>query len=97
MGSRSDDEEAASTAPAGAPGSRRSPLLGTATGLQANLRGAGPVVAASYTLIGAILLLGGLGYAADAWLETGPWLLLLGLLLGLVVGFYELARLVWRR
>jgi F0F1-type ATP synthase assembly protein I len=98
MGSRADDEEAASTAPANASGSRRrSLLLGSATSLQANLRGAGPAVAASYTLIGAILLLGGLGYAADAWFDTGPWLLLLGLLLGLVVGFYELARLVWRR
>jgi ATP synthase protein I len=53
------------------------------------------VAAASYTLIGAIMLLGALGYAADSWLGTSPWLLLLGLLLGIVVGFYELARTVW--
>lgn len=68
-----------------------------ARGLQASLRGAGPVIAASYTLIGAIILLGGLGYLADGWLGTAPWLLVTGLLLGLVVGFYELARLVWPR
>lgn len=68
-----------------------------ARGLQRGLRSAGPVAAASYTLIGAIVFLGGLGYVADRWLDTGPWLLLGGLLLGIVVGFYELARVVWRR
>ena len=55
------------------------------------------LAAASYTLIGAIIVLGGLGYFADTWLGTSPWLLLLGLLLGIVVGFYELAMVVWGR
>ncbi|CAN5741818.1 hypothetical protein BH24ACI4_BH24ACI4_06470 [soil metagenome] len=75
---------------------RGSPLE-PARGLQASLKSAGPVMGASYALIGAILLLGGLGYFADGWLGTEPWLLLGGLLLGIVVGFYELARVVWRR
>jgi ATP synthase protein I len=65
--------------------------------LQTNVRSAAPVAAASYTLIGAIVLLGALGYFADGWLGTEPWLLIGGLLLGIVVGFYELARVVWRR
>jgi F0F1-type ATP synthase assembly protein I len=65
--------------------------------LQENIRRSGPAAGASYTLIGAILLLGGLGYALDAWLSSSPWLLLAGLLLGLIVGFYELAKTVWRR
>ena len=52
---------------------------------------------ASYTLIGAILVLGGIGYALDAWRGTSPWFLLSGLLLGIIVGFYELAKTVWRR
>jgi F0F1-type ATP synthase assembly protein I len=64
--------------------------------LQENVRRAGPAAAASYALIGAILLLGGIGYAADWWLGTAPWFLLAGLLMGLVVGFYELAKTVWR-
>ena len=64
---------------------------------QENVRRAGPVAAGSYTLIGAILLLGGIGYAIDIWRGTSPWFLLAGLLLGIVVGFYELARLVWPR
>ena len=40
-------------------------------------------------------LLGGLGYAVDRWWGTSPWLLLAGLLLGLIVGFYDLARTIW--
>ena len=50
-----------------------------------------------YTLIGAILLLGGGGYAVDAWWDTAPWFLLGGLTLGLIVGFYELAKVLWWR
>ena len=51
---------------------------------------------ASYTLIGAIVLLGGIGYALDEWRGTSHWFLFGGLILGLVVGFYELARTLWR-
>jgi hypothetical protein len=40
--------------------------------LQANMDSVGPAVAASYTLIGAILLLGGVGYALDRRFETAP-------------------------
>jgi F0F1-type ATP synthase assembly protein I len=64
--------------------------------LQENLRRSGPAVVAGYTLIGAILLLGGLGYVIDRWQGTSPWFLLIGLLAGIVVGFYELAKIVWR-
>jgi F0F1-type ATP synthase assembly protein I len=71
-------------------------VRGSLNAFQENLRRAGPAAAAGYTLIGAILLLGGLGYAIDRWRGTAPWFLLAGLLLGIVVGFYELARTVWR-
>jgi F0F1-type ATP synthase assembly protein I len=63
--------------------------------LQESVRRSGPAAAASYTLIGAIILLGGIGYAIDQWRGTSPWFLLGGLLLGLIVGFYELAKTVW--
>jgi F0F1-type ATP synthase assembly protein I len=65
--------------------------------LQENLRRSGPALTAGYTLIGAILLLGGLGYALDYWRGTSPWFLLVGLLLGLVVGFYELVKIALRK
>jgi F0F1-type ATP synthase assembly protein I len=62
-----------------------------------NITRSGSVIAASYTLVGGILLLGGIGYAVDRWHGTAPWFLLTGLLLGIVVGFYELAKTVYRR
>ena len=65
--------------------------------VQENLRAAGPAAAAGYTLIGAIGLLGGLGYALDEWRGTSPWFLVGGLLLGLVVGFSELAKIIFRK
>ena len=65
--------------------------------LQENLRRSGPAVGAGYTLIGAILTLGGIGYALDAWRGTTPWFLLTGLMAGIIVGFYELAKTVWPR
>jgi F0F1-type ATP synthase assembly protein I len=46
-------------------------------------------------MIGAILLLGGIGYVVDRWQGTSPWALLAGLLLGVVVGFYELVKTTW--
>ena len=64
---------------------------------QDNVSRSMPGAAASYTLIGAILLMGSIGYALDRWLGTAPWLLLVGLLLGIVTGFYELAKAVWRK
>jgi F0F1-type ATP synthase assembly protein I len=63
--------------------------------MQESLRRSGPAAAAGYTLIGAIILLGGIGYALDAWRGTSPWFLLSGLLLGLIVGFFELAKTIW--
>ena len=65
--------------------------------MQDNLRKAGPAAAAGYTLIGAILLLGAIGYALDVWRGTSPWFLIAGLLLGLIVGFFELAKTIWSK
>lgn len=64
---------------------------------QESTQRAGPAATASYSLIGAILLLGGAGYALDAWRGTEPAFLLGGLLLGVVTGLYLLAKAVWRR
>lgn len=72
-------------------------LARAARSLRDNVVRSGPVAAASYTLVGAILLLGWLGYALDRWLDTDPWLLVTGLAAGIVVGFYELVKTVWRR
>ena len=72
-------------------------LADSARSFQDNVRRSGSVAGASYTLIGAIMLLGGIGYAVDKWRGTSPWFLLGGLLLGLIVGFYDLAKTVWHK
>ena len=75
----------------------RSSLERATKAFQENVTRAGPVAAAAYTLVGSIILLGGIGYAVDRWQGTSPWFLLAGLMLGLVIGFYELAKTVWPR
>ncbi len=78
------------------PDERESFVSGSLRNLQDNIRRAGPAATASYSLIGAVLLLGGGGRLLDRWQGTEPWGLLAGLLAGLVVGFYELAKTVWK-
>jgi len=72
-------------------------LARSAKSLQDNVRRSGSVAGASYTLIGAIIMLGGIGYAIDRWRGTSPWFVLGGLLFGVIVGFYELAKTVWHK
>ncbi len=56
-----------------------------------------PAAAASYSLIGGVIVLVLLGYFLDEWLGTKPWLMLFGLAIGLFTGFYELAKTIWRK
>jgi F0F1-type ATP synthase assembly protein I len=58
--------------------------------VQDTLDQVGPAASASYTLVGAVLVLGALGYGFDRWQGTSPWGLVAGLFLGMAVGFYEL-------
>jgi F0F1-type ATP synthase assembly protein I len=67
----------------------------SAKSLQDNVQRAGPAASVGYTMTGAIILLGGIGYAVDVWMDTAPWGLFVGLALGLVVGFYELGKTIW--
>lgn len=76
---------------------RDSSLARAMKAVQARMHAAGPAIAASYTLLGAILLLGGAGYALDARYDTSPALVVAGLLLGVAAGLYQLARTLWRR
>ena len=76
---------------------RSSPLERSLEAFQETVRKSGPAAMGSYTLIGAIILLGGIGYAVDSWRGSSPWGLVIGLVLGLIVGFYELAKAVFRQ
>ena len=76
---------------------RGTPLERSMEAFQETVRRSGPAAMGSYTLIGAIIMFGGIGYAVDRWRGTAPGFLLGGLVLGLIVGFYELARTVFKR
>ncbi|MGC4083553.1 MAG: AtpZ/AtpI family protein [Vicinamibacterales bacterium] len=76
---------------------RRTPLEQSLEAFQETVRKSGPAAMGSYTLIGAIILMGGIGYAVDQWRGHAHWGLLVGLVLGLIVGFYELAKAVFKR
>jgi len=53
-----------------------------------------PAVMASYALIGSVILLGGAGFLVDRYFDTGPWGVFVGLLAGVGIGLYQLARIV---
>lgn len=76
---------------------RTSSLVRALRAMQANVTGVGPAAGASYALVGAIVLFGGIGYALDARYGTSPALVATGLLLGVVIGLYQLAKVLWRR
>lgn len=44
-------------------------------------------------LIAALLIWGGIGWLVDRWLGSGPWLTVVGALVGYAAGFY----LIWLR
>lgn len=56
-------------------------------------RKSGIAYAAAFNLFGSVIGLGGLGWLLDRWLETAPWLLVTGIVVGAVVGFYQFIRL----
>ncbi|MBC8479254.1 MAG: AtpZ/AtpI family protein [FCB group bacterium] len=54
-------------------------------------------ISASYTLLGSLLFFGGLGYWLDSRNEGESYWLLAGLLLGVVIGMYELGKQVFKK
>ncbi len=59
------------------------------------LRQAGPYLNAAWTMTAALLVGAFGGHWLDGRFGTGPWLTLGGILLGLLVGFYEIARVAF--
>jgi F0F1-type ATP synthase assembly protein I len=77
---------------------KRDGLLERSTrALQENVERSGPAAGASYTLIGGVIAFGAIGYGLDRWLGSSPWCLIGGLLLGIVVGMWEIAKVAWRK
>jgi ATP synthase protein I len=56
-------------------------------------RKSGIAYGAALTLFVSVASLCGVGWLVDRWLGTRPWLMVVGLILGAVAGFYEFVRL----
>lgn len=53
----------------------------------------GIAYAAGLTFFVSVVSLCGVGWLIDRWLGTAPWLMISGLVLGAVVGFYQFVKL----
>jgi len=58
------------------------------------LRTSAPAASASYSLIGSLIIFSLAGYFLDSYLQSFPLFLVLGLLLGIIVGFYGLYKFI---
>jgi ATP synthase protein I len=56
-------------------------------------RKSGLAYAAGFTLFAAVAGFTGLGWLADKWFQTTPWLLILGIVLGSAAGLYQFVRI----
>jgi ATP synthase protein I len=59
-------------------------------------RKSGLVYAAVLSFVLSTVALMGFGWVLDRWLDTGPWLIVTGIVLGAGVGFYQFVRLLSR-
>ena len=56
------------------------------------MRQIGAVSAVGFAFVLSIVMGAGLGYALDRWLGTGPWLFLVGFVLGVAAGVLSVFR-----
>ena len=54
----------------------------------------GPAAAASYGLIASILIFTYFGWIIDREIDSSPFAILIGMLLGMIIGFYHLIKVV---
>ena len=59
-------------------------------------RKSGVVYAAVFTLVTAVVAFLVIGWLLDRWLKTAPWLLVAGIVVGTVAGFYQFVRIMSR-
>ena len=54
----------------------------------------GPAAAASYGLIASVLIFTYFGWIIDRKIDSSPFAILIGMLLGVIIGFYHLIKVV---
>ena len=62
--------------------------------LQNIVKQSGPAAAASYGLIASILIFTYFGWIIDREIDSSPFAILIGMLLGMIIGFYHLIKTV---
>jgi len=55
-----------------------------------------PAASAAYTLLGSVIFLTLIGYMADKYFNSSPVYILIGLGLGILIGFYELYKSIFK-
>jgi F0F1-type ATP synthase assembly protein I len=63
-------------------------------GVSRSYRKAMPYINGFYVLAAAVALMGWLGWIADAYLNTKPVFFLIGLFVGMFIGFYNMFKLL---
>jgi ATP synthase protein I len=49
--------------------------------------------AAALTLFASVVVLLGAGYAVDRWLDSAPWGIVVGIVIGTAVGLYQFVKI----
>ena len=57
---------------------------------------AGPAATASYALLVSLIIFILIGWYIDLSRDSSPWGVIIGMLSGLVIGFYQLAKIIWK-
>ena len=60
---------------------------------QETARKSGIAYVAAFTLFMSVAVMLGLGWVLDRYFGTAPWLLIAGIVLGAIAGFYQFVRL----
>ena len=61
------------------------------------LKPSGPAADAGWTLSGSVIVCLLMGYALGEYFDANPAATIIGLFIGIVVGFYNLAKIMWRK
>lgn len=66
-------------------------------GFGSRLKSSGPAADAGWTLSGSVIACLLFGYMLGEYFGANPAATIIGLFVGIVVGFYNLAKLMWRK
>jgi F0F1-type ATP synthase assembly protein I len=66
-------------------------------GFGSRLKSSGPAADAGWTLSGSVLACLLVGYMLGNYFGANPAATIIGLFVGIVVGFYNLAKVMWRK